>query len=79
MGNLMSVEYSKETYSEYMKFINQKFICRLRSLVYDIIIIIILAFRSSMRSDFDGVDFTLDGVFGSFGLLGLAWLASVTV
>ena len=32
-----------------------------------------------MRSDFDGVDFTLDGVFGSFGLLGLAWLASVTV
>ena len=36
-------------------------------------------FRSSMRSDFDGVDFTLDGVFGSFGLLGLAWLASVTV
>jgi len=35
--------------------------------------------QSSMRSDFDGVDFTLDGVFGSFGLLGLAWLASVTV
>ena len=32
-----------------------------------------------MRSDFDGVDFTLDGVFGSFGLLGLAWLASVTL
>lgn len=36
-------------------------------------------FSQSMRSDFDGVDFTLDGIFGSFGLLGVAWLASVTI
>lgn len=36
-------------------------------------------FSRSMSSDFDGVDFTLDGIFGSFGLLGLAWVASVTI
>ena len=37
------------------------------------------SYRRSMSSDFDGVDFTLDGIFGSFGLLGVAWLASVTI
>jgi len=34
---------------------------------------------ASMRQDFDGVDFTMDAIFGSSALLGLGWLVSITV
>ena len=32
-----------------------------------------------MRQDFDGVDFTMDAIFGSSALLGIGWLVSITV
>jgi len=34
---------------------------------------------ASMRQDFDGVDFTMDAIFGSSALLGIGWLVSITV
>jgi len=35
--------------------------------------------KGSMRQDFDGVDFTMDAIFGSSALLGIGWLVSITV
>jgi len=35
--------------------------------------------EASMRQDFDGVDFTMDAIFGSSALLGLGWLVSITI
>ena len=32
-----------------------------------------------MRSDFDGVNFTLDAAFGSAAILGVGWIASVAL
>lgn len=35
--------------------------------------------RGSMRQDFDGVDFVMDAIFGASGLLGIGWLASISI
>ena len=36
-------------------------------------------FKNSMRQNFDGVDFFMDSVFGASALLGIGWIASITV
>ena len=50
---------------------------------YDSVHILILFFfqffRGSMRQDFDGVDFVMDAIFGASGLLGIGWLASISI
>ena len=32
-----------------------------------------------MRQDFDGVDFVMEAIFGASGLLGIGWLASISI
>lgn len=36
-------------------------------------------FRNSMRSDFDGVNFVMDTLYGSSAIIGIAWLLSIAV
>jgi hypothetical protein len=32
-----------------------------------------------MRDDFDGVNFTMDAVFGAASILGIGWIASIAI
>ena len=32
-----------------------------------------------MRQDFDGVNFTMDAVFGTASLLGIGWIVSIVI